>query len=541
MSQSVNILEQLTAYLDGELSAEDARVVESAVSSDATVARELERLRAARELVRRLPREQAPEGFTLRVMAQAERVALLEQPGPPVHPAGRWRRMAAMAAVVLLVLSAGLVVGVAIYSNVGSHDPARRVATGHPASQPNAVVSYGQPQTPDAYGPLAKLGTSGDSARNKGSDHEMFVAAESPHEKEWPAEFSDLKDLATTAPFEHWTNEPLAGTGGMGRASGSRGGGQPGVRGAMLHEDDLAIKVANANPTGGRNTADAAADALFEDVVVSGDAITGAVAVGPAKPSGDALVMLISTDNVEQTRKQVEGVLFNNKVTRMNAVPLDVPSQPPTVSQAAANHMEYDKTLYERAVTGQSPVDVVIVQAYVTPERADALAKELDELRQKQLTPQRSVEEARSRNARYIARANETREVAPARQPVATSVPAVLANVGGESRTKGPAPQGPPPPAPPMAMDESNVAPTPPRDENDPSRTDEARNRLSGGGGAGPLPIPTTVLRRADKRPPASMPTATPVSQPTEERLQRVLVTVEYRALPRTTTGQGNK
>ena len=73
--------EQLSAYLDGELSEADAAAVARALQADPQLAGELERLRAVRQLVASLPRESAPAGLASRVLAQARPAGRAPGPG----------------------------------------------------------------------------------------------------------------------------------------------------------------------------------------------------------------------------------------------------------------------------------------------------------------------------------------------------------------------------------------------------------------------------------------------------------------------------
>ena len=108
MTDERNITEQLSAYLDGELSDAEAGRIELAVAGDEKLAADLESLRATRELLRGLPREKAPADMADRVLTHAERGQLMRksptrrQPGPM-----RWARFAAAAAV--LIVAGGLV------------------------------------------------------------------------------------------------------------------------------------------------------------------------------------------------------------------------------------------------------------------------------------------------------------------------------------------------------------------------------------------------------------------------------------------------
>lgn len=108
MSERDDILEQLSAYLDGELKPVEARDLEAKLQSDPALAEELERLRRVTALVRGLPREGAGADFAARVIAQAERTTLV---GKNRHEREKgalaWVRYAAVAALVLIFLGVG--------------------------------------------------------------------------------------------------------------------------------------------------------------------------------------------------------------------------------------------------------------------------------------------------------------------------------------------------------------------------------------------------------------------------------------------------
>jgi len=102
--------EQLSAYLDGELSADEALDLEAAIQTDEVLAAELESLRQTRKLLRQLPAEPAPEHFTHAVMARAEKRHHLGRSNPAgMYRSWRWIQLAT-AAVVLIAAGLGLVV-----------------------------------------------------------------------------------------------------------------------------------------------------------------------------------------------------------------------------------------------------------------------------------------------------------------------------------------------------------------------------------------------------------------------------------------------
>ena len=72
MNEKANISDQLSAYLDGELDEAQARLVEEALAGDAALAKELQELRATRQLVQQsLPDLKVPEDFVEKVTQAA--------------------------------------------------------------------------------------------------------------------------------------------------------------------------------------------------------------------------------------------------------------------------------------------------------------------------------------------------------------------------------------------------------------------------------------------------------------------------------------
>ena len=110
MTDRERISELLSAYLDGEVTPEEAGAVEQALREDPGVAMELRELTRTRQLLVRLPQAQAPHDFVRTVMARAERKHLLgaRQAGGAFRTT-RWITLA-VAAVVLVASGVGFMV-----------------------------------------------------------------------------------------------------------------------------------------------------------------------------------------------------------------------------------------------------------------------------------------------------------------------------------------------------------------------------------------------------------------------------------------------
>ncbi len=115
MSKTPQHHEDLSAWLDGELNEADAARVAEAVEHDAGLRREADELLGTRDLLRRLP---APESDDLvgRVLAAAERQKLVTDDAHKPSSVGRWLRLVASAAVLLIAAGVGAVVVTTLWS-----------------------------------------------------------------------------------------------------------------------------------------------------------------------------------------------------------------------------------------------------------------------------------------------------------------------------------------------------------------------------------------------------------------------------------------
>ncbi len=83
-------LELLSSYLDGQLTPSDSARLESRLKSDGQLASTLDDLRAARALLRQLPKRRAPRNFTL-----TRKMVGLNPPLPRAYPAFRFATVVA--------------------------------------------------------------------------------------------------------------------------------------------------------------------------------------------------------------------------------------------------------------------------------------------------------------------------------------------------------------------------------------------------------------------------------------------------------------
>jgi len=114
MKPSAEQLEQLSAYIDGELPPPERAMVERLLAGDAELRRELESMRRAVDAVRALPRERAPAGLAAGVASRIEQPLYRERVAAAAPQAGtHWGqrvvhvRRYAVAAVLLLAAGVG--------------------------------------------------------------------------------------------------------------------------------------------------------------------------------------------------------------------------------------------------------------------------------------------------------------------------------------------------------------------------------------------------------------------------------------------------
>jgi anti-sigma factor RsiW len=99
-SPSFRDMEQLSAYLDGQLSLSERTRLENRIQSDPALAAGLDELRQTRGLLRRTPQRHAPRNFTL-----TPRMVGIRPPVPRLVPVLSW---ASAAAMLLFIFTLGV-------------------------------------------------------------------------------------------------------------------------------------------------------------------------------------------------------------------------------------------------------------------------------------------------------------------------------------------------------------------------------------------------------------------------------------------------
>lgn len=193
------IRSQLSAFLDGQLSPDQADRVAEAVEADAQLQAELAELEQVRRLLRDLPRESAPENLAGSIMERVERDRLLREAEQPaqVRPV-RWLRPAAVAAILLL----GVGVGLFAYRHLGLNARSwvdqtvqNQSAASTETPEPE-VIARAEDHAPDTNGGPSLRRIWGDGGRGSG-------ASPQPHQ---PSQLARDGDLA----YEHDVDEATA-------------------------------------------------------------------------------------------------------------------------------------------------------------------------------------------------------------------------------------------------------------------------------------------------------------------------------------------
>ncbi len=127
-SPSFRDLEQLSAYLDGQIPQSERTRLESTIKSDPALASALEELRQTRALLHRTPQRRAPRNFTL-----TPRMAGIRPPVPRLVPVLSWASAVAML-LFIFTLGAGLVGQLSL--GAASSAPMMAAVSGVPGGSP---------------------------------------------------------------------------------------------------------------------------------------------------------------------------------------------------------------------------------------------------------------------------------------------------------------------------------------------------------------------------------------------------------------------
>lgn len=136
MTDETRQLEQLTAYLDGELSDTEREQVEAMIARDPSARRLLEELRRTARFVSDLPRAPAPPGLSAEITARLERAALLGE-SADARPVkfSVWARVFVAAAALAIIVTSGWLLLPDIPRRIASESPVALVTRAAPKSE----------------------------------------------------------------------------------------------------------------------------------------------------------------------------------------------------------------------------------------------------------------------------------------------------------------------------------------------------------------------------------------------------------------------
>jgi len=407
MTDREKISQQLSAYLDGELSDAEARRLEQAMQADQTLAAELRQLQAVRRMVADLPRRRAGEDFVASVLAQAERGDLAGAMGRPRAQQGpKLVRWLASAAVVLIAVGVGAIIMAVLNPDIWSS------ATGGPeAAPPGGQIARDVKDLPGGHGPQ-RLGDkkAGDVSVSLREETAGGPVAAKPQASEVLARPGAEPPLATPSPEAFGVAEAAP-------AKTNADVAEPGQ--AAKERLSVALAMALAPPAAGaafraglpapRPPAQSQpAAGLIERLSQAAGEVASYAAEGlpPANAEQDqagevtpveaippgANRELILAGDLKAAQSRVEQILLSNRVPplRQTTTAAAVEAQLAALQTGAQAGIAPNYVLLPTA----APADRVQYLAYVTPDQLASLAGELsaisaggakDELRERQL------------------------------------------------------------------------------------------------------------------------------------------------------------
>ena len=335
MSANRKACEQLSAYLDGELSGADAERVARAVAADADLQRELAELSATRDLIRALPAQKPPEDLAGRVLAEAERIQLVGAAhAAQAGGALRWVRYMATAAVLLVAASVGMIVGVTLWS---------------PPRSELEMAAVG-PNQPEAGGDGRHLAFT-EKVAAEARKHNATLVIRGPGRADGNGRGEPIAAKPAAAKLDR--GERYAFGRHKKRLYAVKGGVESGAQ--TVTNGSLATTAAAGNQ--------------------SKDSLGSALAVAEASNE------VIFTDRMAATRQAVEELLASNGIGPA------VVSEPKTFAKQPRRPRARSNVYFANLdTTGQ-----VQLEAWVTPEQIPALQEQLNRLRERQAVSQEGV------------------------------------------------------------------------------------------------------------------------------------------------------
>ncbi len=367
MSEEEKIYSQLSAYLDNELSDAERQAVERALTTDAELAREFQRLQTVRKMVGELPVAHADEGFVAGVMHRIERQNLTSSTAETQPPTTVRRfRWLASAAILLIAVGIGAVITVVLqaptFSDRVAQTPpvepiermARRVDKDEAEGQPRLSKAI---RAEDFYYPLdeAPQPVNAETLPEVTPDRRILAkGADRPDvemagkvDEEGPTAERVFFDSAQREESQDTIAETYAKASSPARGSGA--GGE--VATETQQRDELLAAAPGSQPfvadtSGWRELADARNEEIF-------------------------------TDDLPATQRQVEQILLNNRI-----VPL-VFGAPTGTNRDRIRQQHLSRAANYTQLSPEAPNQVQFL-AYVTPEQMTNIRNDLDQVRRRQ-------------------------------------------------------------------------------------------------------------------------------------------------------------
>ncbi|MCE5278554.1 MAG: hypothetical protein ABFD92_00460 [Planctomycetaceae bacterium] len=431
MNKRDEISNELSAYLDGELSPSRVRQIDEVLAYDKDLAGELERLKATRNLLRQLPRERTADDFVRHVLARTERTHLLPAPAARAYRSMRWISYAAAAVVLLAVGAAGVMMvnAVKYATPQGPHKLGELARAPEQAPEkpgaPAATPDTEHAQTPDgkarretelagkdgtvealkapqaapalpAQGGQVKNDLNRDVAHARASGEDSsglrkksvsdgYAAAESarPAPKSVEKASKDMQPIAKApAPADTAAGAAPAGPA-RAQAKGGPRETPPRRAGEKAQEQQVAVLEKKSQPRSGENWQDEPSVAPPQTVAQRhGDDERTAPAPGAPAEQGDALTasnVVINTSSLAVAQRDIENAMVRNGVR-----PLVVKEQRSLGAATIGNY-------YLTNVNNDSQVQY---EAFVTADQLGRLRGELSVIRAQQDVAQVPVEAA---------------------------------------------------------------------------------------------------------------------------------------------------
>jgi anti-sigma factor RsiW len=367
MANTENIEAKLCAYIDGDLDAAGRAEIEKHLAANPQHRGLIEQLARQRDLLRELPRENAPEEIIDALQSQMERSVLLGdadgEHGPETIKISRWPQFMAAAAIVAITVGLGAVIYFVLPQGGGGADYA---VVAQPGARLDGEASTIGAEDASGAGTAARA-TSG-SADERGSADRLLAKSSPPavvraegdadpavNEKETrtsvaaaPAASGALDAMKKPASADPFAPKQMAGAAGAGAAAAGST--------SVALRDLQAVQEQLQNAELARQLKDA-----------------------PGGLADDAVFVVVSTADPNAARSEVTNYLASNKIT-WDSVAQPVPQLDLAENQAAnlsrsqrTNvQMKTGERAKDQAPSGQLAEQTPAAPETTTPQKGEA-------------------------------------------------------------------------------------------------------------------------------------------------------------------------